>query len=384
MKSVPYGCVRGTPRLLISTTDFPPSLGGIQRVLNELTHRLAHRWSITVIAPNHEGSRSHDAQVPFAVHRTRATWADSRIAVLGDMTRLIARARPEIMLAGHLNALPPIVMAGRGRPTVAIIYGNEVWAPRTRLLTRMLGTRVERAMAISRFTASEAAKAGIPRERIVVTPLGASPPSTPDGGDAVLREMGLVSGERIVPFFLTVSRLTEPHKGHDMFLHALPSLLASCADVRYVVAGEGELAGDLSALATRLGVRHAVRMPGAVDERTKEALMANCRAFVMLSRELRRPALFEGFGISFIEAAMAGRPSLAGDSGGVPDAVLDGQTGLLVDPLSLPAVIKGALLLLEDPAYADALGERANARALRDYTWSAAIGRMERCMESVL
>jgi phosphatidylinositol alpha-1,6-mannosyltransferase len=376
--------VRGTPRLLITTTDFPPSRGGIQRTLHELTHRLADRWSITVIAPNHKGSRSHDAQVPFAVHRTRGAWNDSRVAVLTDMTRLTARTRPEVLLAGHLNALPPIVMAGRRKPTLAVVYGSEVWAPRTRFLTRVFGSRVDRAMAISRFTASEAAKAGIPRERIVVTPLGATPPAIPNRADAVLRELGLMSGKQVVPFFLTVSRLTEPHKGHETFLHALPTLLARCPDVRYVIAGEGELAGDLSALASRLGVQHAVRMPGAVDERTKATLMASCRAFVMLSRESRRPALFEGFGIVFIEAAMAGRPSLAGDSGGVPESVIDGQTGVLVDPLSLPAVIEGALRLLEDAAYADALGERASARALRDYTWSAAIKRMERCMESVL
>jgi phosphatidylinositol alpha-1,6-mannosyltransferase len=191
-------------------------------------------------------------------------------------------------------------------------------------------------------------------------------------------------GTEVVPFFLTVSRLTEPHKGHDVFLRAFPALLARHPDVRYVIAGEGELAGELSSLATRLGVRDAVRMPGAVDEPTKGALLAACRAFVMLSRESRRPALFEGFGIAFLEAAMAGRPSLAGASGGVADAVLDGQTGVLVDPLSVPAVIEGALRLLEDRAYADLLGERASARALRDYTWSAAVDRMERCLESLL
>jgi phosphatidylinositol alpha-1,6-mannosyltransferase len=353
-------------------------------MLHELTHRLADRWDITVIAPAQEGSRSHDSQVPFAVHRTRTPWNDSRVAVLADMTRLTARARPEMLMAGHVNALLPIVMAGRGRPRIAIIHGSEVWAPRTRLLTRVLGTRVDRAMAVSRFTASEAARAGIPRERIVVTPLGATPPANPNGADAVLRALGLISGKQVVPFFLTVSRLTERHKGHETFLRALPALLARCPDVRYVIAGEGALAGELSALAARLNVQHAVRMPGAVDERTKGALMANCRAFVMLSRELRRPALFEGFGIAFIEAAMAGRPALAGDSGGVPDSVLDGQTGVLVDPLSLPAVIEGALRLLEDPGYAKTLGERASARALREYTWSAAIERMERCMESVL
>jgi phosphatidylinositol alpha-1,6-mannosyltransferase len=370
--------------LVVATTDFPPSHGGIQRMLHELTHRLAERWRITVIAPNEDGSRSYDADAPFAVRRTRRTWDDSRVGVLAEMARITARARADLLLAGHLNTLPPLILAGRGRPTIAVIHGSEVWAPRTRLLTRLAGRRVDRAMAVSRFTASEAAKAGIPSDRIVVTPLGATGPGPPERSDAVLRALGLIDGGRVVPFFLTVSRLTEPHKGHDTFLRAMPALLERRPDVRYVVAGEGHLADGLRALAAQLGIQHAVLMPGAIDERTKAVLMASCRAFVMVSRESRRPALFEGFGIAFIEAAMAGRPSLAGDSGGVADSVLDGDTGVLVDPRSVPAVIEGAQRLLADPAYADALGERARARALRDYTWPVAIERMERCMESVL
>jgi phosphatidylinositol alpha-1,6-mannosyltransferase len=374
------------PRLLVSTTDFPPSRGGIQRMLHELTHRLASRWAITVIAPDHEGSDSYDADAPFAVARTRAAWNESRLAVLAEMTRLTARARPEVLLAGHLNTLPPLLLAGRGRPTVAVIHGSEVWAPRTRLLTRVLGRRLDRAMAVSRFTAAEAARAGIPRERIVVTPLGATPVAATgvEGRDTILRELGLTDRRGVLPFFLTVSRLTQPHKGHDVFLRALPALLARFPDVRYVIAGEGPMEGQLRALAARLGVERAVVMTGAVDEETKVALMTACRAFVMLSRESRRPALFEGFGIAYIEAAMAGRPSLAGDSGGVSDSVVDGETGVLVDPLSLPQIIDGASRLLADAEYADALGARACERALRDYTWTAAVDRMERCMEALL
>jgi phosphatidylinositol alpha-1,6-mannosyltransferase len=104
----------------------------------------------------------------------------------------------------------------------------------------------------------------------------------------------------------------------------------------------------------------------------------------MVSRESRRPALFEGFGIGYLEAALAGRPSLAGASGGVSDAVVHAETGLLVDPLSVEAVTAAALRLLEDPRLADSLGAAARARAERDFTWEVAIGRMERCLESVL
>jgi phosphatidyl-myo-inositol dimannoside synthase len=376
----------GRPRLLVSTTDFPPDRGGIQSMVHELTHRLAPRWAITVIAPPSAGSNAYDAMAPFAVVRTHAAWDESRARVLLAMTRLTARVRADVLLAAHLNALPPLVIAGRGRPTVAVVHGSEVWAPRTRVLTRLMGRRVDRAMAVSRFTASEAAKAGVPGDRIVVTPLGATPPALApaDTGRAVLQRLGLMSGDRPVPFFLTVSRLAEPHKGHDVFLRALPDILARFPALRYVIAGTGPRAGELRALAAGLGIDAAIVMPGAVDEETKAALMGACRAFVMLSRESRSPALFEGFGIAYIEAAMAGRPSLAGASGGVPDAVVDGETGVLVDPMSESQVVRGAMRLLEDPAFADLLGQRAHERALRDFTWSAAVERMERCLEAVL
>jgi phosphatidylinositol alpha-1,6-mannosyltransferase len=370
--------------LLVTTTDFPPGRGGIQSLLEELTHRLSERWRVTVIAPHQAASADYDGEAPFPILRTRAAWHGSRLAVLGEMTRLIGRRRFDLVLAGHMNTLPPALVGGRGAPSMSILHGSELWAPWTRAVTRLLGWRLERAMAVSRFTASEGAKAGIPRDRIVITPLGATPPPQAPATYEILRALGLMTADRATPFFLTVSRLTEPHKGHDVFLRALPSVLRRHPEAKYVIAGEGPMSGELRALSRELGVHDAVVMPGGVDEMTKAALMAGCRAFVMPSRESRKPPLFEGFGVVFIEAAMAGRPALAGASGGVADAVVDGETGVLVDPLSVVDVANGALGLLDDPSYADALGARARERALRDYTWDAAITRMERCMETAL
>lgn len=376
--------VRSRPRLLVTTTDFPPSRGGIQRLLEELTQRLCDRWRVTVISPRQGASEAYDAGAPVQIIRTRAAWDGSRLPVLGEMTRLIARRRFDLLLAGHMNTLPPAVIAGRGAPSVAILHGSELWAPWTRMVTRLLGPRLDAAMAVSRFTASEGAKAGIPRDRITITPLGAAPPQQALATNETLRALGLMAAGGVAPFFLTVSRLTEPHKGHDVFLRALPSVLRRHPDAKYVIAGEGPMSPDLRALSRELGVEDAVLMPGGIDESTKAVLMATCRAFVMPSRESRRPPLFEGFGVVFIEAAMAGRPSLAGASGGVADVVVDGETGVLVDPRSVAEVAHGAQRLLDDPAYADALGASARQRALRDYTWDAAIARMERCMEALL
>jgi len=371
------------PSLLVLTTDCPPSFGGIQRIIHELGCRLTPRWEVTVIAPNAEASHAYDNQAPFRVVRTRSTWGRSRLSVLSEMTR-VARATPtDLALAAHVNALGPLVSAARGRPLVAIVHGSELWAPHTQLVTRTLGRRLRRVMAVSRFTAVQATRAGIPAERIVLTPLGASVAVASSEGDAVLRRLNLVIDAQVAPYFVTVARLCEPHKGQDLVIRALPSLLRRNPRVRYMIAGKGPLEERFSALADRLGVAHAVHFLGPVNEAVKSTLLRNCRAFVMVSREVRRPALFEGFGIAYLEAALVGRPSLGGRAGGASDAVVDGETGLLVNPLSVAEITKALLRLLEDPDYADSLGRRARERATANYTWERAIERMEVCLESV-
>jgi phosphatidylinositol alpha-1,6-mannosyltransferase len=369
--------------LLIATTDFPPGQGGIQRLLSELATRLTARWRITVVAPADPTARLSDETSPFRVLRTRHDWREARFGVLAEMALAVARTGADVLLAGHLNVLPSLVIGAPGKPKAVILHGSELWARRTRVVARLLGRRVQCAMAVSKFTALEAGRAGIDPRRTCVTPLGATRPTTRDGMD-ILDALGLVRHGRVVPFFVTVSRIDEPHKGHDVFIRALPALRESQPDLEYVIAGEGKLAQSLYGLAVELGVAGAVRMLGLIDEATKDALLTGCRAFVMVSSESRKPALFEGFGIVYLEAALAGRPSLAGAAGGVGDAVVHEETGLMVDPLSVGEVTKAALRLLEDPQFADALGRRARARAQRDFTWEVAIARMERCLEAML
>jgi phosphatidyl-myo-inositol dimannoside synthase len=372
------------PRLVIVTTDCPPELGGIQEVLHELATGLAARWAVTVIAPHNPSATEYDRDASFRIVRTAASWRDARLRFLAETTRLAAAMPGDVYLAAHVVALMPLAMSHPRARRVVLLYGSELWAPASRLVARVLAARADRVMAISRFTAAEAEKIGIASDKIVVTPLGATLPPNLGADDEVLERLGLLRDSSTCPFFLTVSRLAEPHKGQDVFLRALPEILAQHPAVRYVIAGEGPLAPDLLQLATDLGVRHAVCMPGAITQAEKGALMRGCRAYVMLSRESRKPALFEGFGIAYLEAARAGRPSLAGDSGGVRDAVVHGRTGLVLNPLSAEAAADAAIRVLDDPSYADALGEAARERAESEFTWDAAVERMERVLLEAL
>jgi phosphatidylinositol alpha-1,6-mannosyltransferase len=149
------------------------------------------------------------------------------------------------------------------------------------------------------------------------------------------------------------------------------------------MAGDGPLRHHLEHVAATAAATAATVFAGQVDEATKGALIRHCRALVMVSREAHAAAQFEGFGLVYLEAALAGRPSLAGRAGAAPEVVADEETGLLVEP-DRPAQIADATLRLLDPEYADALGAAARERARATGTWAHAGERLKRALESAL
>jgi phosphatidylinositol alpha-1,6-mannosyltransferase len=166
------------------------------------------------------------------------------------------------------------------------------------------------------------------------------------------------------PLLLTVGRLAETHKGFDRASEALPAILAGAPDAHLVIAGPGDPAA-LAALAERLGVRHRVHFLGLVSRDRLLTLYAACDLFLLPGREVGGSA--EGFGIVFLEAALAGKPSVAGRVGGAREAVSDGQTGLLVDGNSAAEVASAVLALLLEPARRERLGHAARQRALSEF-----------------
>ena len=135
----------------------------------------------------------------------------------------------------------------------------------------------------------------------------------------------------------------------------------------YVVAGEGPDRERLEALALRLGVADAVRFVGAIPNEELALWYSLGEVFVMPSRS--EPPDVEGFGIVFLEAAACERPVVAARAGGVPDAVADGISGLLVEPNDEEGLARALIELLSDPARRADLGRRARERVLAEFTW---------------
>jgi phosphatidylinositol alpha-1,6-mannosyltransferase len=250
------------------------------------------------------------------------------------------------------------------RPYVVYVYGLDLLKERQKIATnplkrwtlrRILGD-ARGIVAISRWSADLART--VMGEAGIKTP---PPVAAIDlGTDPVFFHPGAVREPRTL---LTVARLV-PHKGQDVAIRAL-ALLPS--DVRYLIVGSGDDRPRLEAIAREAGVAQRVTFTGALSDAEIAKAYAATDVYVGLSREEGVQA--EGFGISFIEAAASGVPSVAGNSGGVSSAVRDGETGILVPPTDVAAAAAAIRRLLDDRALHDSMGRAARCAVESHYNW---------------
>jgi phosphatidylinositol alpha-1,6-mannosyltransferase len=175
--------------------------------------------------------------------------------------------------------------------------------------------------------------------------------------------IGLSAGQKLI---LSVGRLSR-RKGFDQTIRALPALLARGLDARYAIVGIGEDRDYLDGLARECGVAERVKLLGHVAQEDLPRWYNAADVVVMPNREIDGDV--EGFGMVFIEAAACGKPAVAGRSGGTGSAVVDGQTGLLVDGASVDAIADALTRILSDADYARTLGETGHLRARREFSW---------------
>ena len=191
-----------------------------------------------------------------------------------------------------------------------------------------------------------------------------------EGGPTSPLELGgIEGGPHRGPILLSVARLVE-WKGQDVVLQALPRIREAFPTVYYVIVGKGPYQEALQELSQRLGVEEAVIFAGFVPDEQLPLYYAAADVVVLPSREIRPGVPVEGFGITLMEAAASGKPVVAGNVGGTDDAVVDGVTGLLVDPNDVEAVADAILALLNDPAKAAQMGAAGRERAVADFTWA--------------
>jgi phosphatidylinositol alpha-1,6-mannosyltransferase len=354
------------PRLLIVTPDFPPAPGGIQVV----AHRLAagiKSFETRVVALDSPGAERFDSESSLMVRRVRANVAPrgARNALLNAVAfRDALRFRPEVTLSAHIVASPAAAAIRRalGTPTVQYFYGEEIGA-KPKLAAFAVG-RADEVIAISAYTAGLITATGVVPASMRLIPPGVDIPSDPTP-ETIDR-----------PTMLTVARLEERYKGHDVLMRALPLVRAKVPDVQWVVVGDGSLREGLEQQARSYGVADSIRFLGTVSDEERNSWLRRAHLLAMPSRLPAGGYAGEGFGIVFLEAGAYGKPVVAGNVGGAIDSVSDGESGLLVDPVDPLAVAEAITGLLLDPELARRLGRAGQDRAQR-FAWPLIAERIE-------
>ncbi len=375
-------------KTLVVTNDFPPRPGGIQAFVHNLAVRRPS-GSIVVYAPAWEGAAAFDAAQPFPVVRHPASLMLPTPSVLRRASG-IARAEgcDSVVFgaAAPLGLLAPGLRRSGIERFVGITHGHEAgWAalPGARRLLRRIGDEVDVLTYLGEYTRARMARALSP---VVVARMRRLAPGVdetvfhPGAGGAAIRARYGLAGR---PLVVCVSRLV-PRKGQDALIHAWPHVLRAVPDAALLIVGGGPYRATLERLRVELGVAGAVHLAGPVPWEELPAHYDAGDVFAMPCRTRKRGLDVEGLGIVYLEASATGLPVIAGDSGGAPDAVLDGETGLVVDGRSVRAVAEAVVALLEDPSGARAMGEKGRAWIEREWRWEVQARRFAALLTSSL
>ena len=361
---------------LLVTNDFPPKVGGIQSYLYELWRRLPPEETHVLTTP-YAGAADWDAAQRFSIERVRqrVLLPSPRLA-----RRVDAMAREREADVIFLDPVLPLGLAGRrlrAAPHVLIAHGAEVNVPGRLPGSRTLARRVLRAasglVAAWEYPARVAARVAGAALPTLVVPPGVDPdrfrPLSPENRGATRRRFGLAADR---PLVLGLSRLV-PRKGFDVLIDAVAGLDPV---VQLAVGGAGRDAHRLARRAAERGITDRCTFLGRVPEADLADLYGCADVFAMLCRERWGGLEAEGYGIVFVEAAACGVPSIAGRSGGSHEAVVDGETGFVVDPHDSGGVRAALDRLLGDDALRERLGAAARKRAVEELAYDRQVERL--------
>ncbi len=355
---------------LLVTNDFPPKIGGIQSLLWEWWRRLpADRFAV-LTSPYH-GAEAFDAEQPFRVVRVR----EPVLLPHPPMVRRINHLAREI--GAELVVLDPAVPLGLVGPSLdlpydVVLHGAEVTVP-----GRLPGTKQALGWVLrgARHVVSAGEYAAVEAERAAgrALPITVVPPGVDverfvplDAGTRRLarRRFGLADDAEVI---VGISRLV-PRKGFDVAIRAVAALHRARPGLVLAISGRGRDERRLRRLAAELDA--PVRFLGRVPNDDLPLLYGCADLSTMVCRTRWAGLEQEGFGIVFVEAAACGVPQVAGRSGGAAEAVVHGETGLVVDdPEDWRAVADAFDALLGDPARRAAMAAAGRARAVAEFSY---------------
>jgi len=362
---------------LLITYFFPPKIGGLENYLFNICKGLP-KDKIIVLTNSANLPKSDNFQKEdFCVYQTKFfSWRflkPSWLPLSWKIYRLIKKEKIKILQFGHYAhyCLIGTLLAKLLKLKILIYFhGVDLWIHQRKKIDKWLMKlnlkNADKLIANSNFIKNEISKLGIPEEKITVVYPGVNLEKFKSLNN---KKSGDLANKKII---LSLGRLIKL-KGYDLVFKALPEVIRVVPNLVYLIIGEGEEEKELRELVKKLDLEKYVNFIKAIrgPEETKAPYYALADVFVGPSREIiyKDYKHIESFGLVYLEAAAAEKPVIATKIGGITEAVLDGQTGLLVPPENTQALSQALIKLLTDEELAKKLGKQGRERVEKEFRW---------------
>ena len=351
---------------LVVTRSYPPEVGGMQNLMWGLTKELSKYNLIKVFADYREGCEKFDNEVSFSIERIKGIKLIKKYRkalLVNDLLK--NNKKVQCIIADHWKSLELIKSDVK---KICLIHSKEInHAKGTRLNRRVLNAlnNADIIVSNSNYTKSLAINVGVVPEKIIVINPGIDEVKSIDKKYIIEAEKFLKNKS---PRLITVSRY-DKRKNHEKIIMALRNLKQIYPKIIYTCIGYGEEEENIKKLVRELKLEDNVLFFKNISQNLKNAFISVSDVFVMPSIIYKKSV--EGFGISYIEAAQYGVPSIGGKDGGAADAILHKKTGLICDGNNLDEIYSSIQEILSENKF------KEYGKAARDFsngfTWDKII-----------
>jgi glycosyltransferase involved in cell wall biosynthesis len=334
--------------------------GGQNQIVLTAEGQAASGHDVLIFANERGELASRALQASLKVHRAAVGRGDLSLRTLRAIGDAVRGFAPEVIHVHESHGLPGAILAARRAVTRPLLVASRRVDFPLGFMSRLKYSRMDRILAVSRAVRDALIHGGLPPAKIVLVHEGVSDRKPLPGGDESLLALGIPAG---APLVGNVAQLVD-HKDHATLLRAAASVLKSKPECRFLICGDGPRRRDLEALARSLGIADRVIFAGFRGD--LDALIPRFDVFCLSSH-------LEGLGTSVIDAMCFGIPVVATAAGGIPDSVVDGETGRLVPSRDHEALASALIETLDSPSIRKRFGAAGRARFLKDFTSAAMV-----------
>ena len=350
---------------LVSTRNFPPDIGGMQNLMEGLSIALLNHGPVKVIADSFENTENYDQNSKLNIQRVSGFKIFKKYRKANLVKEFINENSLRAVFFDHWKSIENIDSSVLNKTnSFCLIHSKEINHPLGSSLNKRMLKALNKAnhiIANSKFTKNLIIKLGLGSQKIKIINPGCNYPITVNNESKKFAKK--TYGDSF-PKLITISRL-DRRKNHQNILMTIKNLLPKFPKLKYVSIGDGDERHNLEKLKKELGLDKEIIFIFKSTEEQKAALLEKSDLFVMPSIIYKKSV--EGFGISYIEAACYGKPSVGGIFGGEADAILEGKTGYLCDGNDLNEIYENLLKTLENENYKK-LGKNA-LNFSKNFSW---------------